>query len=558
MNTGDFPEEPPQELQNETDSEELQVSALPFYCDSESVIIGVQYTDVYLLIDDETKISISQLLEECSHVELQSNSLIRIFYEGCSLDNWFGHRKQYTVKLGYSNTTLNKDIIQNQTCPSSTSGSVQVPAVKCESANMTVTLAAKELKEARFVDLNASTLREKVMTEENGLTQWTDGENLVIQVENPMKEPGNTTPVGTTATSSGGMPTTVQPLHHLQELQPPVHHQQPVTMLLLLQIPLQWVQLLHHLEALGTTATSSGGVPTTSSSAPSNAASTPGNNAPLGTTTTSSGGVPAPSSSSASTDVISSPGNITPVGSTTTSSGGIPTTTSSSATSNAAASPGNTTPVALPTVSSAGASTSTASSGTSSAASTTPGNITPVVTTIPSYAGASTTTVSSATSNAASTPGYTIPLVITTTSTATSNTAASNPANTNPIVPTTTSSGGVPTTVSPLPSSNAVSAPGLGTSISNTGISNMTPQTTPVGTQSTVGASTGVPTSTSSTTVTTETTAVATSTTNRITPGIGCNGETTTFEPSTTDNLQFAITLPDSFWGFPTFPSYSY
>lgn len=63
----------------------------------------------------------------------------------------FGQTKQYTVNLGSSDTNLNEDIIQTKTCPSSTSGSIQVPAVMCETDNMTVTLAAKELKEARFV-----------------------------------------------------------------------------------------------------------------------------------------------------------------------------------------------------------------------------------------------------------------------------------------------------------------------------------------------------------------------------------------------------------------------
>lgn len=61
-----------------------------------------------------------------------------------------GQEKRYTVNLS-SSDNLNENIIQTQTCPSSTSQSNQVPTVKCESAKMTVTLAAKELKEARFV-----------------------------------------------------------------------------------------------------------------------------------------------------------------------------------------------------------------------------------------------------------------------------------------------------------------------------------------------------------------------------------------------------------------------
>lgn len=37
-----------------------------------------------------------------------------------------------------------------------------------------------------FPDLDVSYLQEKVMTTEEGLTQRTSGQNLVIQVENPM------------------------------------------------------------------------------------------------------------------------------------------------------------------------------------------------------------------------------------------------------------------------------------------------------------------------------------------------------------------------------------
>ncbi|KAK2833996.1 hypothetical protein Q7C36_014697 [Tachysurus vachellii] len=182
--TGDHSEEPSQGLQSKTDRRKQQVTELPFYCDSESVIIGVsptQYTSVYLLRDDNTKFPISQLLE-CSHVELLSASLIRIFYKGCP----FLNRKQYTVKLGYTN--LNTDTIQTQTCPSSTSGSIHAPAVKCENDNMTVTLAAKELQVARYIDLDASSFQEKVMKKGIGLTQWTDGKKLVVQVEKQMME----------------------------------------------------------------------------------------------------------------------------------------------------------------------------------------------------------------------------------------------------------------------------------------------------------------------------------------------------------------------------------
>lgn len=39
-----------------------------------------------------------------------------------------------------------------------------------------------------FLDLDASYSQEMVMTKENGLTQWRDGEDLVIHVEIPMME----------------------------------------------------------------------------------------------------------------------------------------------------------------------------------------------------------------------------------------------------------------------------------------------------------------------------------------------------------------------------------
>lgn len=60
-----------------------------------------------------------------------------------------GQQEQYSVKLGYTN--LNTDTVQTHTCPSPTSAPIQLPAVKCESANMTVTLAAKELQMARLI-----------------------------------------------------------------------------------------------------------------------------------------------------------------------------------------------------------------------------------------------------------------------------------------------------------------------------------------------------------------------------------------------------------------------
>lgn len=37
-------------------------------------------------------------------------------------------------------------------------------------------------------DLDASSFQEKILTEGNGLTQWTDGENLIVQVEKPRME----------------------------------------------------------------------------------------------------------------------------------------------------------------------------------------------------------------------------------------------------------------------------------------------------------------------------------------------------------------------------------
>lgn len=37
---------------------------------------------------DKIKISVSQLMEECSYVELETSSLIRILYKGCFLQKW--------------------------------------------------------------------------------------------------------------------------------------------------------------------------------------------------------------------------------------------------------------------------------------------------------------------------------------------------------------------------------------------------------------------------------------------------------------------------------------
>lgn len=60
--------------------------------------------------------------------------------------------------------------------------------VPCVDGTMIYCCAHIKHMDFTFPDLDASSLKEKVMTEKNGLTQWKDGENLVIQVENPMKE----------------------------------------------------------------------------------------------------------------------------------------------------------------------------------------------------------------------------------------------------------------------------------------------------------------------------------------------------------------------------------
>lgn len=39
-----------------------------------------------------------------------------------------------------------------------------------------------------FPVLNTSSMQEKIMTKENGLRQWREGENIFIHVEKPMKE----------------------------------------------------------------------------------------------------------------------------------------------------------------------------------------------------------------------------------------------------------------------------------------------------------------------------------------------------------------------------------
>ncbi|XP_035378595.1 uncharacterized protein LOC113590152 [Electrophorus electricus] len=170
-----------------TDTEEPRSSQPAVYCDSESLTIGLssaQHTDLYILIDDKLKVFVKHVLEQCSHVELQPASMVRIFYEECYLQDWVGHRKQYSVKIGYSDSILKKLTITSETCPSATNGALmQVPAVTCASADTTVELPAKVLKDAGFQELDASLSQNNHMSQD--LTQWRNRDHLFIKVKNP-------------------------------------------------------------------------------------------------------------------------------------------------------------------------------------------------------------------------------------------------------------------------------------------------------------------------------------------------------------------------------------
>ncbi|KAM9496141.1 uncharacterized protein Hap1MRO34_023398 [Clarias gariepinus] len=388
--------EPSQGLQDGSEPELL------FNCDSESMIIGVsptQYTDVYLLIDYEAKIFVSQLLEECGNVELQSGP-IRVYYEGCFLKNLLRPENQHTVQLGYSDPELSEETVQTQSCPRSTPGSMpQVPAVKCESTSMTVTLAAKKLIETRFVDVNDASLQES-MTEETSLTHRIDEENLVIKVKNHMMK-------GKTAlllqyndiTNKPNMAKVFCPKYHTKHqtrrkgytchhsdhfhhvLKPSQYSEFPKQPLIQWAMPVFISENYRPSPMLSTTMKTPTNVQATS-----NVACTPGNTIPVVINTTSTMGTSMTTISSATSNVVSTSGNSNPAVMTTILIEGPSTTTSSPATSNASCTPGNTTPVVISTASAAGPLTATTSSGTSNTASTL-GNTTSMISEITSTGG---------------------------------------------------------------------------------------------------------------------------------------------------------------------------
>ncbi|XP_053496909.1 uncharacterized protein LOC128617788 [Ictalurus furcatus] len=163
-----------------------------FDCDGESLTVEFspnQHTNLYLLIDDKPLVSLRHLLQECSHVELQPTSLIRIYYTGCFLQDWVGRNTQYSLKLGFSIRTLNEDNITPETCPASTSGPhLPVPAVTCGSKDVIVKLPANELKYAQIIELDTPSLGERDTSKEPGLTQERAKDFLVITVIDPRME----------------------------------------------------------------------------------------------------------------------------------------------------------------------------------------------------------------------------------------------------------------------------------------------------------------------------------------------------------------------------------
>ncbi|KAL6473370.1 hypothetical protein MHYP_G00169310 [Metynnis hypsauchen] len=160
---------------------------LLFHCDTDSLIIRFppdQPSDLYLLMDDHPPVFIKNLLLECSHVEVQRSSLLRIFYKGCFLKHWVGQKRPYTVKMGSSGSILEK------TCPSSASEALlQVPSVSCGSEDVTVKLSAKELKGVRFGEVDKLPAQDKKnLYQEPGLTQWRNEDDLFVKVKNKRME----------------------------------------------------------------------------------------------------------------------------------------------------------------------------------------------------------------------------------------------------------------------------------------------------------------------------------------------------------------------------------
>ncbi|KAL7858823.1 hypothetical protein AOLI_G00189250 [Acnodon oligacanthus] len=160
---------------------------LLFHCDTDSLIIRFppdQLSDLYLLMDDHPPVFIKNLLLECSNVEVQRSSLIRIFWESCFLKHWVGRKRPYIVKMGSSGRILEK------TCPSSASGALrQVPSVTCGSEDVTVKLSAKELKGVRFEEVDKLPAQDKKnLFQEPGVTQWRNEDGLFVKVKNKRME----------------------------------------------------------------------------------------------------------------------------------------------------------------------------------------------------------------------------------------------------------------------------------------------------------------------------------------------------------------------------------
>ncbi|XP_047675750.1 uncharacterized protein LOC113656452 [Tachysurus fulvidraco] len=142
---------------------------------------------MFLHLDDKLLVSLKQLLQDCSHVELQPTSLIRIYFTGCYLQDWVGQNTQYTVREAFFNKTLEE--VSSKSCPSATSGPrLQFPQLTCGISDVIVKLSANELKYVQIIAPDRPSLGERDTSLEHGLTQERTKDFLVITVNAPRME----------------------------------------------------------------------------------------------------------------------------------------------------------------------------------------------------------------------------------------------------------------------------------------------------------------------------------------------------------------------------------
>ncbi|KAI4901858.1 hypothetical protein NFI96_023411, partial [Prochilodus magdalenae] len=158
------------------------------HCDTDSMIIRFppgQRSDLYLVIDDRPQVLVKSLLLECSHVELQPSSLLRIFYTGCILERWVGQKRPYSVKIYPSESILKRNTIRRKTCPASTPNALlQVPSatrmIPGDLARLEVQLSFPFPPEME----NLPAQGKKDLSQEPGLTQRRNEDGLLIKVQN--------------------------------------------------------------------------------------------------------------------------------------------------------------------------------------------------------------------------------------------------------------------------------------------------------------------------------------------------------------------------------------